>query len=163
MHIVENIGSDEATYELSVGGTASSFVYLNPSVITLGESKSELVYLYLAPAEKVSPGKYSVSVSARLEDSTILDSHTVEIVVKEGTESVEIEVTGNVVSDVDDTVSPFMKFIAFLKGLFTSESSLEEDVEEVDELVEDIVEESEEVEESPELENLENQIWLIIL
>ena len=151
--IVENMGSDEATYELSVGGTASSFVYLNPSVITLDESKSELVYLYVAPAEKVSAGRYSVSVSARLEDSTILDSQTVDIIVNEGSEAVEIEVTGEVVADVDNEVSPFMKFIAFLKGLFTSEPSLEEEVDEIDALVEDIVEDDE-FEEELEVEDL---------
>jgi uncharacterized membrane protein len=166
--IVENMGSDEATYELSVGGTASSFVYLNPSVITLGESKSELVYLYVAPAEKVSAGKYSVSVSARLGDSTILDSQTVEIIINEGAEAVEIEVTGEVVVETSSDVSPFMKFISFLKSLFTSESTVEEEVEEIDSLVEDLVgEESEELnldledlveEESEEVnENLESE------
>ncbi len=157
--IVENIGSDEATYELSVGGTASSFVYLNPSVITLGESKSELVYLYVAPAEKVNSGEYSVSVSARLEDSTILDSQTVNIVVNEGSEEV-VEVTGEVTADLDQELSPFMRFLAFLKGLFTSEPSLEEEVEEVDEIVEEIVDETpeEELFEEVELEETGEEV-----
>jgi len=145
--VVENMGSDKATYELSVGGTAASFVYLNPSIINLDESKSELVYMYVAPTEKISPGSYTVSVSARLEDSTILDSQTIEVLVMEPTESFleeESEVTGMVTLEVEDSseISPFMKIIAFFKNLFSfGDSPIEDDVLEVDLIMEDLVQE----------------------
>jgi len=86
--IVENKGADVATYSLSVSGTASNFVYLNPSTIDVEQGKSEIVYLYVAPSNKVSNGDYEASIAVRLDDSTILASDDIKITVTDSPEDI---------------------------------------------------------------------------
>jgi uncharacterized membrane protein len=148
--VVENIGSDTATYELGVSGTAANFVYLNPTVVSLEPSKSELVYLYIAPTGDVLPGKYEISISARLEDSTILATESVDINVNEG-EYMPLVEEEQEITDVT-SVSPFQRFLVFFKNLFASPEVDEETVDDETNVTdEEPVEEDgeEEVEEEP--------------
>src|SRR3989344_3853350 len=70
--VVDNKGTTDATYSLSVTGTAASFTQLNPASLTLQSGKSEVIYMYIAPNSQTPNGNYEATVSARLEDSTIL-------------------------------------------------------------------------------------------
>jgi len=143
--IIENIGSDTTSYEISLTGTASSFVYLNPSIVTLGEAKSELLYLYVAPTGEILPGDYEVSISVRLEDSTILASEKVKINVKEG--------TGEILVETEEKVSIFDRILIFFRELFGSPKEVEEELEVVEE-----IEEIEEIEEVEEVEEVEEEV-----
>jgi uncharacterized membrane protein len=153
--VIENIGSDSGTYELSIGGTASNFVYLNPSVVSLDSSNSELVYLYVAPTGDVAPGKYGISISARLEDSTILSTESVDITVGEGDDRPQIEVEdgGDLVED--NTSSPFQRLLIFFKNLFAPTSDVE-DV--VDDTVEDVEVDGEDITDEEDEEEVPEQI-----
>ena len=86
--VVENRGADRATYSLSVSGTASNFVYLNPSTIEVDPGKSEIVYLYIAPSSQVTNGNYEASIAVRLDDSTILASDDVKITITDSPEDI---------------------------------------------------------------------------
>ena len=146
--VVENIGSDTATYEMGIGGTAANFVYLNPTVVSLGPSKSEVVYLYIAPTGDVLPGKYDVSISARLGDSTILSTESISITVNEGESTPFVEYEEEVTDEF--TVSPFQRFIEFFKSIFASPDVDEDVVDETEDVTEEEVVEEEEEEETEE-------------
>lgn len=84
--IIENKGSDPATYILDLSGTASKFSELNPGIVTIAPGKAEAVYLYIAPNLLVDAGSYENIITARMKDTTILSSKTVSIKVNEGKE-----------------------------------------------------------------------------
>jgi len=129
--VVENKGTYSTTYELSLSGTASNFVYLNPSTITVDPGKSELVYLYIAPSGQIANGDYSITVSTRLGDSGVLASEKIDIKVSEsGAPSEEQQ-------DSTERVSFLNKIIGFFKSMFTSEDKIEEDIFEEEEIIED--------------------------
>ncbi len=94
--VIENKGSNSATYTIAVTGTASSFVQLNPATITVDPGKAELVYLYAAPNIETPNGQYSATVSVRLGDSTILASDTINILVSESKAVEEVTPTPEV-------------------------------------------------------------------
>jgi len=75
---IENKGSETATYNLEISGTASAFTQLNPSTITLQPQKSEVVYLYISPST-IKDGSYALTTTARLKDSAILNSEDIDI------------------------------------------------------------------------------------
>lgn len=148
--VIENRGTYTATYDLSLTGTASDFVYLNPSVVTIEPSKSELVYLYLAPTGQVANGDYSITVSARLGDSPILAAETVNIKITDSPELTQeeeqAEETGVQVK------SFFQKIIEYIAGIFKSAPETEEEVIEEETEQEDVTEEETEQEEEQETE-----------
>lgn len=84
--IIENKGSDSATYILDLSGTASKFSELNPGIVTIAPGKAEAVYLYIAPNLLVASGNYEAIVTARMKDTTILSSRTIGIKVNEANE-----------------------------------------------------------------------------
>ena len=135
--VLENKGTYATTYDLSVSGTASNFVYLNPSSVTIDAGKSELVYLYVAPSGQIANGDYSVTVSARLGDSSVLASEKVNIVVSESRylvpEEMEIE--------EEKGESFFSKITGFITGLFKSDKAEEEVLDEIDGILDDLDEE----------------------
>ncbi len=94
--VIENKGSNTATYTIAVTGTASSFVQLNPATISVDPGKAELVYLYAAPNIETPNGQYSATVSVRLGDSTILASDTINILVSESRAVEEVTPTPEV-------------------------------------------------------------------
>ena len=50
---IENKGSKKAIYSLAVSGTASSWVQLNPSIVTVEPGMAETIYLYVAPSKQI--------------------------------------------------------------------------------------------------------------
>jgi len=154
--VVENVGTDAATYELSVGGTAVNFVYLNPSVVELEASKSELVYLHVAPTGDVPVGNYDVTVAARLQDSTILASEKIIIRVNEGEERIIIPEGEEGIQTGGDAVSPFQRLLQFFRNLFAPSPS--DDVPEEETTDEETEEEEQQEEETEEEEQQEPEI-----
>jgi len=141
--VVENMGTYMATYDVSVTGTAANFVYLNPSIIALDESKSELIYLYVAPSAQVPNGDYSATISVRLGDSTILASKTINIKV---TDSGAAMPTGAVVVNTGlEGTSIFQKVSNFFKSLFEvkkeTEALIDENLEVTEEETPEVTEE----------------------
>ncbi len=80
---IKNSGVEEANYELSVSGDAAGFSQLNPSSLKLNSGESETVYLYVAPTEDVNEGLHKATITAKLENSAVLDSQTLDINVKQ--------------------------------------------------------------------------------
>ncbi len=124
--VVENLGADVASYSLSVSGTASNFVYLNPSVISVEPGKSEVVYLYIAPSSKVGSGEYGASVAVRLDDTTIMASENINILVTDS------PADANIIESPDAGMeSLWSKIVKFFAGLFggNGEDIIIEDLE----------------------------------
>ncbi len=76
---IENGGWYSTTYEITLGGSASSFIRLNPSTIRLDSGKSKTIYAYVAPSAQIEPGIYTANIGVRLVDSTVLASETLNI------------------------------------------------------------------------------------
>lgn len=156
--IVENQGIKTTTYTLSLTGTASEFVYLNPSVIELEPTQSEIIYLYAAPSSATTDGVYSITVSAQTGDNAVLSTETISIEITQSRidEFVEEhkEDRGGIIDYVIDTIAEF-----FASLTQPGEPTVEEDVEEIPEEEEEVIEEpeeevEEEVEEETTLEEL---------
>ena len=167
--VIENKGADVATYSLSVSGTATNFVYMNPSVIDVSPGESEIVYLYVAPSSQVNEGSYSVTVTVRLEDSTIMASESVNIKIT-GTPSEGDLITGDIVEDVpsESGESLFSKIVKWISNLFGGSSEEDSGMEDVTDEVTDeedvtegesVIDETEEiVEEEPVINETEEDI-----
>jgi len=89
--IIENKGTDNATYIVDLSGTASKFSEINPGIVTILPGKAEIIYLYIAPTLLTNAGDYEAIVTARMKDSTVLSSKTIQIKVNE-----KVEAKGNV-------------------------------------------------------------------
>jgi uncharacterized membrane protein len=129
--VIENKGTYTTTYDLSLAGTASNFVYLNPSVVTIDSGKSEIVYLYIAPSGQINNGKYSTTISASLGDSGILASEKVDITVTDSGFIPPEE------SPEGEQISLFARIANFFKNLFAPSEPQEEVESVIDEEVVD--------------------------
>ena len=133
--VIENVGSQPATYILDIAGTASSFVQLNPATLKLEPNENKVVYMYIAPGANVREGSYFITVASKLEDDTILASKNIAISVKskigQTKETFENEtgffskITGGITKDANKTETKEDKqqgpsiFSKFLTGLNT--------------------------------------------
>ncbi|MBT6995053.1 hypothetical protein HN953_00315 [Candidatus Woesearchaeota archaeon] len=154
--VVENKGADRATYSLSVSGTASNFVYLNPSTIEVDPGKSEIVYLYIAPSSQVTNGNYEASISVRLDDSTILASDDVKITITDSPDDIP-----DYSPEESSGESFWSKIVAFFSGLFGGPEDVSEDEPLVD-LEENISDDlTDEEEETPEEEVEEEEVIVV--
>lgn len=79
--VIENKGINEANYTLEVSGTATQFAELNPGTVVIKPAKAQTVYLYLSPSPEAQLGNYSLTVSARLKDTTIVSTKNLNIIV----------------------------------------------------------------------------------
>lgn len=112
--MIENKGTKEAIYDIVLTGTATQFSQINPGAVTISPSKAQNLYLYIAPSPEIEIGTYTATVTARLKDTTILASKTINIKVVEKTTEEETPV-------VQPKESLFTKIINFFKKLFTIE------------------------------------------
>lgn len=80
---IENSGARKAKYLIDLSGSANAFTYYNPKIIELNPGKAENVYVYIAPKTTTKEGDYVLTLSARLNDTTILSSKTVNIKILE--------------------------------------------------------------------------------
>jgi len=163
--VVDNRGADMASYSLDVSGTASNFVYLNPSVVEVAAGASEVVYLYIAPSNKVNNGDYSATVTVRLDDTTIMASDSVNVKIT------DVPQEGDIVNPIQDSTpkeSLVTKFLNWIKKVFSGGSTEEvneslteniviENITQEDNVSEEIVEETP-VEELPLEEDIIEEI-----
>ncbi len=155
--VIENKGAYTTSYDLGLSGTASNFVYLNPATVEVNPGQSEIVYLYIAPSGQIKNGDYSVTVSARLSDSSVMATETVEVIVSDsGYISPE---------DLEKRESIFTKIINFFKNLF--KPTLEEpiDEEEIEEIIEEPIIDEETIENETigeEIEEIEEEVEEVI-
>lgn len=151
--VIENKGAYTTSYDLGLSGTASNFVYLNPATVEINPGQSEIVYLYIAPSGQIKNGDYSVTIAARLADSSVMASETVAIIVSD---------SGYIApGDLEERESIFTKIVNFFKNLFKPNIDLEE--EEIEEIIEEPIEEElieEEIGE--EIEEIEEEVEEII-
>src|SRR3989338_246433 len=76
---VENNGTQTSTFILGLSGTASTFIQLNPSTITLNPNTAETLYLYVAPTRNIGLGNYKAKITVKIEGTNILDAETLDI------------------------------------------------------------------------------------
>jgi uncharacterized membrane protein len=119
--VIENKGNEKATYDIGVSGTASSFVHLNPAVVTVEPNQAEIIYLYAAPNSETPNGDYSATVSVRLKDSTILASDVINLKVSQSKAPIEITQTQN----SGEKKSLWQKIVDFFTSKNTSTPSQE--------------------------------------
>ncbi len=107
---VRNNGMNEGDFNIVVSGTASNFVQLTPSVVSVEPGKSEVIYLYIAPSAQTVLGDYEAVVSVRLKDSDFLDSEEIEIEVTDDLGEVNVgEQVVNKTLSLDKFRSPEVK------------------------------------------------------
>ena len=77
---IKNEGEEKADYEVTITGTASEFIHLNPSAIAVEPKTTEVMQLYIAPTIRANPGTYTAKISVKESGSSILDEK--EIIVE---------------------------------------------------------------------------------
>lgn len=87
---VNNKGKEKAEYTLEVSGAGASFAQLTPSTLKVKAGNTKTAHLYIAIPEEAAQEKYTLSVSAELEDGTVSASDKVEVSVVEAGEGVSI-------------------------------------------------------------------------
>ncbi|UZE94310.1 MAG: hypothetical protein IB618_01930 [Candidatus Pacearchaeota archaeon] len=149
--IIENKGEQPAHYNIEISGTGTSFSQINPGAIDIEPGEAQTVYLYIAPPPETQLQDYKVTVTVRLEDTTILASDTVTISVVE-TEELEPIIPEPVEEEEE---SWFQKIINWIANIFTPKQAEEENVTE--EQPEEEPEPGEEEQEEEEVEEVEQQ------
>lgn len=119
LFIIENKGTKDANYSIEISGTATKFSQINPGAITVQASKAQTVYLYIAPPLETQQDNYTLTVTARLKDTTILASKTIKINVLEKSEEEQDKEPET--KPVEKEITPFMKFINWIVNLFKPE------------------------------------------
>ena len=127
---LENQGVNNNSYIIDISGAASSFVQVNPGIITLQPGKAETVYLYISPPLNTEESLYEITISARLKDTTILSSkklgiNVTKLAVKEaqipmGNETISAPSSKNILLDIGNWFSDIFRSIGgFFSSLFT--------------------------------------------
>ncbi len=81
--VIENKGEVAADYEITITGTASEFIHLNPNTTTLNPKATEIMQLYIAPTIRTEPGTYLATISVKEKNSSILDEKSITIEVED--------------------------------------------------------------------------------
>src|SRR3989344_2851418 len=119
---VTNKGFDKANYLLSLTGKASNFVQLNPATLEIEPSKTEVIYLYIAPPFNTPIGLYDALINIKV-GSDILASKKLEIDVTEvGCIGVKKE---EKIEEVKE-LSLWNKFLVWLKENLSAKPEIKE-------------------------------------
>ena len=149
---IENKGTQTSNFVIDVSGTASGFVELNPATIVLEPNEADTVFLYIAPKLNDRIGKYTASITVRLEDSAILESDSIEINVAESEPLViQPEAPTEEVMEEEEEKSFWQRFLEFFLG----EKPAEEEIIEIPEEISGEIEEENVSELPPEEEVIE--------
>lgn len=171
---VENKGINTATYDISLSGTATPFTQLIPlsTGIEIAPNEAEVIHLYIAPNIQTPKGAYTITVSARLRDTTILDTETININVMEREETPEVIPEEIVEEEIEEELAPtqpslWARIASFFRNLFApSPTNVTENITEIPEIeIENITipeEIPEEVEEEIIEENITEEITEIV-
>jgi len=126
---IENTGARKATYLIEASGTANKFVSVTPSVLTLDPQKAATIYVYVAPSITTANDTYTLTITARLNDTTILATKTLAIEVVEKTTKAEKNVT-NVTQPIagaaEQKKSVWQKIKDWFKRVFGGEEEEQE-------------------------------------
>jgi uncharacterized membrane protein len=132
---IDNKGFQTADYVIEISGTASTFSQINPAAIQVEPGKTQSLYLYIAPSIDMPVGNYSLSVAARLKDTTLVAKKTVSVLVTKG-EGIAIQpvnytnktITGQVVSPEGKNFwkTIWEAIVKFFKSIFTAQPSKNE-------------------------------------
>ena len=76
---VENKGRENAEYVLDLSGNALQFSQINPSTIQVAPGESESVFVHIAPTLATTEGNYRITATARLRESQVYASETLDI------------------------------------------------------------------------------------
>lgn len=76
---IQNIGLENADYEIVVGGSAASFSKLVPATISVASGRSEVVYVYIAPGAQTKLTNYDLQLSVKLKDSNLLETERLKL------------------------------------------------------------------------------------
>ncbi len=90
---IENTGARRANYIIEASGSATRFVSVTPSILSIEPEKAANVYVYIAPTLATPNGSYSITISVRLNDTTILGSKTLDLEVVDKKVKEEINIT----------------------------------------------------------------------
>ncbi len=169
--IIENKGINTATYDISLSGTATAFTQLIPlsTGIEIAPNEAEVIHLYVAPNIQTPKGKYTVTVSVRLKDTTILDSETVDINVMEIGEAPQV-VPEEIIEEniTEEELAPtqpslWTRIKSFFGNLFApAPANVTEDITEISEIEIENITIPEEVEEEIIEENLTEEITEVV-
>lgn len=116
--VIENKGINEANYTLELSGTATQFADLNPGTLTIKPAKAQTVYLYLSPSPTDQTGNYSLTVSARLKDTTIVSTRNVNVIVTNETGRPPVNATNQTTAKPSENI--FTKFWNWLTSVFAA-------------------------------------------
>jgi len=126
--MIENKGTKKANYDIVLTGTSTQFTQINPGAVTIEPTKSQTLYLYIAPSPEIAKGDYTATVTARLKDTTILASKTVTIrVIDTQPEKPSGEKEEKPISGVSlwDKIKNFFKNLFSIKKTESKESKTE--------------------------------------
>ncbi len=139
--IVENKGSRSANYNIEISGTATGFSQINPGAIEIKPLEAQTLYLYIAPSPEIQLDNYTLTITARLEDTTILASKTITISVVEGE---ELLLTLPLELEEEKEIDWYKKFFRWFVNLFKPKQLPKENITEEQEMEkEEIIEEKE--------------------
>jgi len=141
---LENEGLDEATFIISLEGSAKKFTLINPEKVILRPGQDAELFLFLSPPLFTEEGEYNLMITAESQNVDAKDSEEIRVKVVE-----KLDESGKVVKsdDEDDAEGNFFaRLFSRLISFFKNPLEGLEVAEEVDEEVEDeTAEESEEV------------------
>lgn len=116
---IQNDGIKTSDYIIQLSGTASSFSLINPSTISLDAGKAQTLYLYVFPPTQTELGDYTLTLTARLKDSSISSQKDIKIKVT-GEESNQ---TAPIIPEPNEPIvkgkSVWQSIWDFIKSIFT--------------------------------------------
>lgn len=117
--LVENKGTKDANYTVEISGTGTKFSQINPGTVSIKSGKAQTLYLYIAPPLDTQLENYTVTVTARLKDTTILAAKTVTISVLEAGKIPSQKLNQTINQTVQPVQSFFSKIISWIVNAFT--------------------------------------------
>ncbi len=137
MFTVENTGSNTASYDISIEGTATRFASLVPTLITLKPRQAEVVYVYVAPSIFTPVGSYTLTLNVRYNKTAMIASKTVNINVKpKSKKQQEQEIqTIEEVTETNQTVSIWQKIKNAFARFFSRFKIKKHEENEIEELL----------------------------
>ncbi len=87
--VVENLGTEKATYFLDLSGNGVSYANLNPAILSIEGNSAQIANLYISVPLDAEKEEYSVIVSARNSEGIVSSSSEIKFSVSEETSQQE--------------------------------------------------------------------------
>ncbi len=118
---IDNKGLKSSSYVIELSGTASMFSLINPSTISLDSGKAQTLYLYIFPPTETELGDYTLTLTARLKDSSISSKKDIKIKItgeENRTKSIIPENETQLVENKTKGKSFWQKIVDFFVSIF---------------------------------------------